>query len=122
MGHDSDSSKDIEPGLSSISSAKVSFTKQKPPNDFPDMFEALPWIGLMGILALVLSLAIVIAVSRKPKVVIYGMLILTSCLIVAGIIGGMLLDLLELTIISIMFGLLWGIFLAILLFCYRDQF
>lgn len=58
---------------------------------FPDLLKALPWIAFMGIFAVILSMALVIAVSKAPKVIIYGLIGFTFLLIVGGIIGGLAL-------------------------------
>ena len=47
---------------------------------------------------------------------------LTFLIILAGIIGGLVLKTIELTIISAIFGLVWIIFMAIMFCCYRSQF
>lgn len=91
-------------------------------NEFPDLLKAVPFIILMSVFALILCVLIVIAISKIPKVVIYGMLVMTFLLVVIGIIAGVVLGLMELVIICAIFGLIWGILVAVLLCCFRDQF
>ncbi len=91
-------------------------------SQFPNLLPAVPYIILMSIFALVLSLVIVIAISKIPKVMIYGIMVLTFFLIVGGIVGGLVTGLIELTIICSTFGLVWGITTAVMLCCFREQF
>jgi len=60
---------------------------------FPDLLQALPWIIFMSIFALVLSLVLVIAISKIPKIIIYSLIGFTFLLIVAGIVGGLIVGL-----------------------------
>lgn len=55
---------------------------------FPSMASAIPYICLMGLFSLILSVVLVIAISKIPRIVIYGMIVLTFVLIAVGIVGG----------------------------------
>ena len=88
----------------------------------PNMFKALPYIILMSVFSIVLSIVVVILISKAPKIVIYSMMGFTFLIILAGIIGGILLNIIELTIISAIFGLVWIIFMSVMFCCYRSQF
>ena len=52
------------------------------------MASAIPYICLMGLFSLILSVVLVIAISKIPRIVIYGMIVLTFVLIAVGIVGG----------------------------------
>lgn len=60
---------------------------------FPDLIKALPWIIFMGIFAVILSMALVIAISKYPKVIIYSLMGFTFLLIAGGIIAGIAMGL-----------------------------
>ena len=72
---------------------QVSMASGMASEEFPDLLQALPWIIFMSIFALVLSLVLVIAISKIPKVVIYTLIGFTFLLIIAGIVGGFVLGL-----------------------------
>lgn len=80
--------------LDTQSHYQVSMASGMASEEFPDMLQALPWIIFMSIFALVLSLVLVIAISKVPKVVIYSLIGFTFFLILAGIVGGFLMGLL----------------------------
>jgi hypothetical protein len=86
------------------------------------MFAALPYIALMSLFGVILSLVIVIAISKAPKVMIYGVIVLTFLVIVGGIVGGLAAGVIELTIISAFFGLIWLILICLIFCCLKDQF
>lgn len=73
----------------------------------------------MSIFSLILSLVLVIAISKIPKIIIYTLIGFTFLLINAGIVGGMILGLVELSIVSGIFGLLWGLLIMIIFCCYK---
>lgn len=91
-------------------------------NEFPNLLQAAPYIILMSVFALVLSLVIVIAISKVPKVIIYGLIVFTFLLIAAGIIGGLVMGVMELAIVCGIFGLIWGILVAVMFCCFKEQF
>jgi hypothetical protein len=76
----------------------------------------------MSILALVLTFAVVILISKAPKAMIFGMLGLTALLIVAGIVVGIVLDMIGLTVFCIIFGVFWAIMVSVMFCCLRDKF
>jgi hypothetical protein len=76
----------------------------------------------MGIFSLILSIVLVIAISKIPKLVIYGTIAITFILIAVGIIGGVATGLHVLAIICAFFGLVWGILVAVMFCCWKDQF
>lgn len=76
----------------------------------------------MSIFSLILSFVIILAISKIPKVVVYGMIALTSIFIVAGIVVGIMTGLIGLTIMCGIFGLFWIILMAIMCCCYKNQF
>jgi len=73
----------------------------------------------MGLLSLVLSVVLVIAISKIPQYVIYGTIILTFILIVAGIIAGIVLGALPLALVCGIFGIIWTILIAVMFCCWR---
>lgn len=89
---------------------------------FPSLTGAIPYICLMGIFSLILSIVLVIAISKIPKIVIYGTIAITFILIVVGIIAGLVTGVVALAIACAVFGLVWGILVAVMFCCWKDQF
>lgn len=85
------------------------------------MKKALPWILLMAVFTLILCGVLIIAMSKIPKVIVYGMMVLTCLLIVGGIALGVVLSALPLVIVFGIFGFIWTLFAMIMCCCWRDQ-
>jgi hypothetical protein len=88
---------------------------------FPSLSGAIPYILLMALFSLILSVVLVIAISKVPKVVVYGTIILTFILIVVGFIAGLIIGEIALTIICGVFGFIWTILALVMFCCWRDQ-
>ena len=88
----------------------------------PNLTKAIPWIVLMSILALILSIVVIIAIAMVPEYVIYGMIILTTILLGIGLIVSFVLNIIPLVTIFIILGVIWIIIVSIIFFCYRQKF
>lgn len=89
---------------------------------FPSLSGAIPYILMMGLFSLILSVVLVIAISKIPKFVIYGTIIVTFILIVIGFIGGLVIGEPALSIVCGIFGLVWTLLVVIMFCCWRQQF
>lgn len=76
----------------------------------------------MGGFTLVLSILLVIAISKIPKVIVYGTIGFSFVIIVLGILGGLLLGLSQMMIAFAIFGVLWVIMLVLISCCLKEQF
>jgi hypothetical protein len=76
----------------------------------------------MGLFSLILSVVLVIAISKIPKVVIYGTIVVTFILIVVGLVGGFAIGEPALSIICGIFGLIWTLLIVMMFCCWREQF
>lgn len=88
---------------------------------FPNLIPAIPAIIIMGLFSLVVSLVIIIAISKFAKCLVYSMIGITFLIIFGGIIAGPILQIYELTAISAFIGIIWFISLAVLFCCFRGQ-
>lgn len=85
------------------------------------MGKAVPFISLMGLFTLILCIVFVIALSKIPKVIVYGMLALTFLLLCGGIAVGILLGAIPLILMFGIFGFIWTIFTIVLFCCWRNH-
>ena len=77
---------------------------------------------MMAALALVLSFVIILLVSKEPKKVIYGMIALTTVLVIGGMVLGIVTGLIPLIITMGIFLLIWTILLIVIFCCLKEQF
>ena len=89
---------------------------------FPSLSGAIPYILLMGLFSLILSVVLVIAISKIPKVVIYGTIVVTFILIAVGFVGGFVIGEPAWSIICGIFGLIWTLLIVVMFCCWREQF